>query len=218
MEEAHGAPPAHGPPSASGRGTAISKPQRSPRVDACSPKGPVSPALSSSSSSGDPVVTLFPRRKAGQSRPGGGRGPVVLNLETLEQFYCYPLHLAAKKLGICQTAIKKVCRRLGIKKWPYKEMRLPNNSEGPEEEARDSGSASPTDVSEQAENAILVATQKMSTGRLPAMLGRQDDGIQDAVAALLTLNSFTQPRRGGEVDVPLTMNTSPAVKAETLSV
>ena len=27
--------------------------------------------------------------------------------------------------GICQTAIKKVCRRLGIMKWPYKEMRTP---------------------------------------------------------------------------------------------
>ena len=28
--------------------------------------------------------------------------------------------------GICQTAIKKVCRRLGIMKWPYKEMRTPS--------------------------------------------------------------------------------------------
>jgi hypothetical protein len=45
------------------------------------------------------VVTLFPRRKAGQTRPGGGRGPVVLTLEMLEQFYGVPLHVAAKKLG-----------------------------------------------------------------------------------------------------------------------
>lgn len=52
----------------------------------------------SAASSGDPVVTLFPRRKAGQMRPGGGRGPVVLSLEMLEQYYGFPLHLAAKKL------------------------------------------------------------------------------------------------------------------------
>ena len=47
---------------------------------------------------GDDIITLFPRRKAGQSRPGGGRGPVVLNLELLEQFYGMPLHVAAKRL------------------------------------------------------------------------------------------------------------------------
>ena len=78
---------------------------------------------------GDDIVTLFPRRKAGQTRPGGGRGPVVLTLELLQQFYGMPLHVAAKQLGICQTAIKKVCRKLGIKKWPYKEMRLPGTKD-----------------------------------------------------------------------------------------
>jgi len=83
------------------------------------------PAKRWDQSLGDDIVTLFPRRKAGQTRPGGGRGPVVLTLELLEQFYGMPLHVAAKRLGICQTAIKKVCRRLGIKKWPYKEMRQP---------------------------------------------------------------------------------------------
>ena len=47
---------------------------------------------------GDDIVTLFPRRKAGQTRPGGGRGPVVLTLELLQQFYGMPLHVAAKQL------------------------------------------------------------------------------------------------------------------------
>jgi hypothetical protein len=47
---------------------------------------------------GDDIITLFPRRKAGQSRPGGGKGPVVLNLELLEQFYGMPLHVAANRL------------------------------------------------------------------------------------------------------------------------
>ena len=47
---------------------------------------------------GDDIITLFPRRKAGQTRPGGGRGPVVLNLELLEKFYGMPLHVAANRL------------------------------------------------------------------------------------------------------------------------
>uniref|UniRef100_A0A7S0LX11 RWP-RK domain-containing protein n=1 Tax=Cryptomonas curvata TaxID=233186 RepID=A0A7S0LX11_9CRYP len=75
--------------------------------------------------SNEDVLTLFPRRKAGQAPQEGGKGPVVLSVELLEKFYGMPLHTAAKKLGICQTAIKKVCRRLGIKKWPYKDTRVP---------------------------------------------------------------------------------------------
>ena len=67
--------------------------------------------------SGDDIITLFPRRKAGQSRPGGGRGPVVLNLELLEQFYGMPLHVAANRLvssfaptfGRCRAARCCVC-------------------------------------------------------------------------------------------------------------
>jgi len=47
---------------------------------------------------GEDIITLFPRRKAGQTRPGGGRGPVVLNLELLEKFYYLPLHVAANRL------------------------------------------------------------------------------------------------------------------------
>ena len=48
---------------------------------------------------GEDIITLFPRRKAGQTRPGGGRGPVVLNLELLEKFYGMPLHVAAHRLA-----------------------------------------------------------------------------------------------------------------------
>mmetsp|Transcript_20846 Transcript_20846/g.51233 ORF Transcript_20846/g.51233 Transcript_20846/m.51233 type:complete len:218 (+) Transcript_20846:660-1313(+) len=137
------------------------------------------------SPTGDGVVTLFPRRKAGQTRPGGGRGPVVLNLEMLEQFYGVPLHVAAKKLGICQTAIKKVCRRLGIKKWPYKEMRLPGASDDADESvasygkgsSSNSGASSPTDVSQPVEDTISAARMKLEA----------DDDVQDAVRALLTL-------------------------------
>lgn len=113
----------------------------------------------------------------------------MLNLEMLEQFYGVPLHVAAKKLGICQTAIKKVCRRLGIKKWPYKEMRLPNVGDEIEEtgsnmyckaSSMSSGASSPTDVSQPVEETISAAKLKLEA----------DQDVQDAVRALLTLHSY----------------------------
>ena len=48
----------------------------------------------------DQDVTLFPRRKAGQDQQGG-KGPVVVSVELLQNFYGMPLHVAAKKLVIC---------------------------------------------------------------------------------------------------------------------
>eukprot|EP00282_Hemiselmis_andersenii_P047363 CAMPEP_0172079830 /NCGR_PEP_ID=MMETSP1043-20130122/18391_1 /TAXON_ID=464988 /ORGANISM="Hemiselmis andersenii, Strain CCMP441" /LENGTH=52 /DNA_ID=CAMNT_0012741057 /DNA_START=24 /DNA_END=179 /DNA_ORIENTATION=+ len=35
-----------------------------------------------------------------------------------------PLLDAASSLGICATALKKVCRKLGVQKWPYKATKL----------------------------------------------------------------------------------------------
>eukprot|EP00961_Rhodomonas_salina_P138178 1858973-Rhodomonas_salina.1 len=29
---------------------------------------------------------------------------------------------ASERLGICTTAIKKLCRKFGIKKWPYRTL------------------------------------------------------------------------------------------------
>mmetsp|Transcript_15659 Transcript_15659/g.24329 ORF Transcript_15659/g.24329 Transcript_15659/m.24329 type:complete len:247 (+) Transcript_15659:214-954(+) len=151
---------------------------------------------------GDDIVTLFPRRKAGQTRPGGGRGPVVLTLELLQQFYGMPLHVAAKQLGICQTAIKKVCRKLGIKKWPYKEMRLPGTKD-------DSTPSSPTsddvesscgsdslgagnDVPVDFASTSLRKGNKSGKGKnnnLSGLAPKSDEDMDFAVHALLSLQS-----------------------------
>lgn len=148
---------------------------------------------------GDDIITLFPRRKAGQSRPGGGKGPVVLNLELLEQFYGMPLHVAANRLGICQTAIKKVCRRLGIMKWPYKEMRMPSErfEKGDDkgeaadnsDAASDETSASLMDTPRDTRIEALPTTTKIGT-TVAATMPRQDDAeVKAAVTALLSLHS-----------------------------
>eukprot|EP00276_Gloeochaete_wittrockiana_P020510 CAMPEP_0184360466 /NCGR_PEP_ID=MMETSP1089-20130417/125148_1 /TAXON_ID=38269 ORGANISM="Gloeochaete wittrockiana, Strain SAG46.84" /NCGR_SAMPLE_ID=MMETSP1089 /ASSEMBLY_ACC=CAM_ASM_000445 /LENGTH=116 /DNA_ID=CAMNT_0026699665 /DNA_START=70 /DNA_END=416 /DNA_ORIENTATION=- len=41
----------------------------------------------------------------------------------LAQHFHLPLHQAAERLGLCTSALKKVCRRNGIKKWPYRKLR-----------------------------------------------------------------------------------------------
>jgi len=201
------------------------------------------------SASGDDIITLFPRRKAGQTRLGGGRGPVVLTLELLQKFYGMPLHVAANQLvryvsfpslhccgrfrlsvlfvrklrthplialepcllasltfydwqqGICQTAIKKVCRRLGIMKWPYKEMRMPSDRhpEKSEADTRDAASEETSsdlaglldtpraEVTLSAKPAAVL--QDVNTGHVP----REDDAeVKAAVTALLGLSSSKQ--------------------------
>jgi hypothetical protein len=71
----------------------------------------------------DSDFKIFPRRKGGQSKKGAESAPVIITAELLQACYDMPLVHAAKKLGICATALKKVCRKLGIHKWPYKEMK-----------------------------------------------------------------------------------------------
>lgn len=63
--------------------------------------------------------TIFPRRKAGE-RTRVNSKPVVLNDAILRQLFTLPLHEAAVRLGISATAMKSACRKLGIKKWPYR--------------------------------------------------------------------------------------------------
>jgi len=65
-------------------------------------------------------VTIFPRRKAGQDKLGSNRPPIVITRQVLESHFNMPQQQVCKKLGICATVIKKVCRQLGIEKWPFK--------------------------------------------------------------------------------------------------
>eukprot|EP00961_Rhodomonas_salina_P049344 662772-Rhodomonas_salina.1 len=49
--------------------------------------------------------------------------PVVLTFAVLREHFDLPLHEVATKLGVCTTSIKKVCRKMGIKTWPHREMK-----------------------------------------------------------------------------------------------
>lgn len=44
-------------------------------------------------------------------------------IEELRRYFHLPIVEVAKQLGICTTLLKKVCRKLKIKKWPYRQIR-----------------------------------------------------------------------------------------------
>ena len=65
-------------------------------------------------------VHLYPRRKAGDDAvPVKGRQPVELTREAISAMFVMPQPDAARDLGVSLTALKQVCRRLGITRWPY---------------------------------------------------------------------------------------------------
>jgi len=66
-------------------------------------------------------VRLFPRRKAGETRtpPEKGRLPIRMDLDSIRMLFGMRQPEAAKRLAISLTALKQVCRKLGITRWPY---------------------------------------------------------------------------------------------------
>ncbi|EKX53645.1 hypothetical protein GUITHDRAFT_100627 [Guillardia theta CCMP2712] len=66
-------------------------------------------------------VLLFPRRKTGEQHiMYKGRRPLAIDLPMLESFYSMPQIRAARGLGVSLTAMKHICRKLGIDRWPYR--------------------------------------------------------------------------------------------------
>ncbi|GAB4817190.1 hypothetical protein N2152v2_004236 [Parachlorella kessleri] len=52
----------------------------------------------------------------------GGVGQKNLTLEDLQPHFGYGLKEAASRLGICPTTLKRTCRRLGISRWPRRQL------------------------------------------------------------------------------------------------
>ena len=64
------------------------------------------------------LVNLFPRRKKSENH--SSHDHMILSFEQLKPLFSLPLKQAAAKLGICTTAFKSVCRKLGLNRWPSK--------------------------------------------------------------------------------------------------
>jgi len=48
-----------------------------------------------------------------------GRPPVKVDEGAMRLLFGVPQPLAAKELGISLTALKQICRKLGVVRWPY---------------------------------------------------------------------------------------------------
>jgi hypothetical protein len=76
-----------------------------------------------SMSVGDTLVRMFPRRKRDEKEtdtmPCRGRPAMTLNLEAVQAKFGLPQQEAARALGISVTSLKQVCRKLGVRRWPY---------------------------------------------------------------------------------------------------
>ncbi|EKX42887.1 hypothetical protein GUITHDRAFT_111253 [Guillardia theta CCMP2712] len=67
-------------------------------------------------------VTVSPRVRPGDLK----KQPleVHLDLNVLEPLYGLRQEEAAERLGICLTSLKAACRKLGLRRWPYKKDKL----------------------------------------------------------------------------------------------
>lgn len=72
------------------------------------------------------IQTIVPRRRVeeGGAKPGQ---PVVICAETLKSYFHLPLYKAADELGLCVTALKTVCRKVGIRGWPFRKLKIVEN-------------------------------------------------------------------------------------------
>jgi hypothetical protein len=84
---------------------------------------PSSPSPSDGGVDDNEELTILPRRRAGQPEDKK-RDPIVLTRKDLKELYGMQLSEAAARLDISTTAMKAVCRRAGITRWPYRRIQF----------------------------------------------------------------------------------------------
>ncbi|CAK9158052.1 unnamed protein product [Ilex paraguariensis] len=68
-----------------------------------------------------------------------------LTLKDVKQYFNLPIDEAAKKMNICPTVMKKICRRDGLLRWPYRKIKATEKKI-----SKKKGSLAATDVKEKA--------------------------------------------------------------------
>jgi len=67
------------------------------------------------------AARVYPKVK-GQPVAPSKRVGVMLTLADLSKHFNVPQHRACEKLGICSTTMKRLCRKFGVKRWPYSSL------------------------------------------------------------------------------------------------
>lgn len=48
-----------------------------------------------------------------------------VTLRDLERYFEFPIEEVSKMMGVSTTIIKRLCRKYGIKRWPYRQVGAP---------------------------------------------------------------------------------------------
>uniref|UniRef100_A0A7S0UDB4 RWP-RK domain-containing protein n=1 Tax=Hemiselmis andersenii TaxID=464988 RepID=A0A7S0UDB4_HEMAN len=83
------------------------------------------------------VEMIMPRNKPGET---GVKDPVAITLPILCQYFHEPLSVASAQIGISSTALKRVCRKLGVRRWPFTPDRSGKKKTGKGESSGDDDS------------------------------------------------------------------------------
>lgn len=75
------------------------------------------------------VRGVTPRKAPNDDRPPrenakANKNTPDLTLQAIEGVFHMKLTQAAAHLGVCPTKLKKTCREFGIKRWPYRKLRM----------------------------------------------------------------------------------------------
>jgi hypothetical protein len=113
-------------------GKGMSSPQQQPfhsphepPIQITSPK-PTPPYSTSNSNSAIPVLSSGTKHTSsysnGHANINHPNNPKPITIEELRKFFHLPIAEVAKHFGTCTTALKKLCRKLHIHKWPYRQI------------------------------------------------------------------------------------------------
>lgn len=67
-------------------------------------------------------VAKLPKRTINDLKPPPQSLSRSITLEELRKFFHLPIAEVARQFGTCTTALKKICRKLNITKWPYRQI------------------------------------------------------------------------------------------------
>ena len=48
-----------------------------------------------------------------------------LTIHDFTRYFHLPIEKAAEGLNVCPTVVKKICRKHGVERWPYRKFSLP---------------------------------------------------------------------------------------------
>ena len=212
LECQRGSPPSKG---------LTAKPQAAPRSAISVPAVAPEAAEQSEASSGqDCSNVIFPRRKQGQHKKHGRKEGVVVTMEILETVFHMPLHKACNALGVCATALKRACRKLGVQKWPYRDQQCQSQrSLGVQHETKERISDVPaciaSHVSHPAKNARAAASglregTRGASVRIEAKMVAHLDSPRCELSRQSSMNNFYSRPRENSSDCESSVDTQVA--------